>query len=122
MSTFLANENVPIAAVQLARSNGIEVASMGELQPGAVDEVVLARSQAEGRVLVTFDKDFGDLAFRQGRQASAGVILLRPRLRDADYLAQFLLKVLQQNIAWEGHFSIAREGRLRVVPLPDIQP
>ena len=122
MSTFLANENVPIAAVQLARSNGIEVASMGEIQPGAVDEVVLARSQAEGRVLVTFDKDYGDLALRQGRQASAGVILLRPRLHDADYLAQFLLTVLQQNIAWEGHFSIAREGRLRVVPLPDIQP
>jgi predicted nuclease of predicted toxin-antitoxin system len=122
MSTFLANENVPIAAVHLARASGLEMSSIREIQPGAGDDTVLAMSQAEGRVLVTFDRDFGDMAFRHGRQASAGVILLRPRLRDPDYLAQFLLKVLAQNITWEGHFSIAREGQLRVVPLPDIHP
>jgi len=49
--------------------------------------------------LVTFDKDFGEMAFRQGKTATAGVILLRPRLRSPDYLARFTATVLGQAIA-----------------------
>ena len=118
MSKFLANENVPTEAVELARQNGLDLSWVTEIAPGADDEAVLALSLAEGRVLITFDKDFGDLAFYQGKQATCGVVLLRPRVRHPDYVAQFLLAVLTQPIAWEGHFSVAREGRMRVLPLP----
>ena len=38
---------------------------------------MLARARAEGRVLVTFDRDFGALAFRHGVPAPAGIVLLR---------------------------------------------
>jgi hypothetical protein len=76
-------------------------------------------SVAGNRVLVTFDKDFGELAFRKGRNASCGVILLRPRLRSPDFLAQFLVAVLTQPIEWEGHFAVAREGSIRVIRLPE---
>ena len=62
---------------------GFDVESIREIMPGADDDDVLARSIAEQRVLVTFDKDFGDMAFRQGRSATYGVILMRPRLRGA---------------------------------------
>jgi predicted nuclease of predicted toxin-antitoxin system len=117
MSKFLANENVPTEAIDLARQNGIDVTAMREIGPGSDDDKVLALSVNEGRILVTFDKDFGDMVFHQGKQASAGVILLRPRLRDGNYLAQFMLGVLSQPVAWEGCFSVAREGQLRVVPL-----
>lgn len=41
------------------------------------DTQVLACAQAEGRVLVTFDKDFGELAFHSGLPASSGVALFR---------------------------------------------
>ena len=44
------------------------------------DDAVLALSLADSRVLVTFDKDFGEMAFRQGKTATCGVVLLRPRL------------------------------------------
>lgn len=69
-------------------------------------------------MLVTFDKDFGELAFRLGATAAAGVILLRPRLRALDYLIRFARAVLSQGHTWEGHFAVAEEGRLRIVPLP----
>ena len=52
-----------------------------ELSPSADDDAVLSRSLADGRVLVTFDKDFGEIAFRHGKTASCGVVLLHPRLR-----------------------------------------
>jgi len=118
MAAFLANENVPGDAVAAARKAGHDVTWIKEVLPGASDEAVLDRSVAEHRVLVTFDKDFGELAFRRGRAASCGVILMRPRLRSPQYMASFVLEVLAQPVAWAGHFSVAREGKLRVLPLP----
>jgi predicted nuclease of predicted toxin-antitoxin system len=118
MAIFLANENVPVEAVEAAPQAGHDLAWIAELSPGDGDDRVLARSVADNRVLVTFDKDFGEMAFRQGASASSGVILLRPRLRSPDYLARFMVAVLGQSIAWEGHFCVAQEGKLRVVPLP----
>jgi hypothetical protein len=73
---------------------------------------------AEDRVLLTFDKDFGELAFRLGLAATPGVILFRPRLRSPDYLVRFARAVLAQGHAWKGHFAVAEEDRLRLVPLP----
>ncbi len=117
MSKFLANENVPDAAVMLARQSGIDLSWIREIGPGMDDDAVLALSLREGRVLVTFDKDFGEMAFRGGADAICGVVLLRPRLRDPDYLARFLVATLTQQVGWADHFCVAREGRLRVLPL-----
>jgi predicted nuclease of predicted toxin-antitoxin system len=118
MAKFLANENVPAEAVEAARNAGHDLAWVPETHAGADDDTVLALSLSEGQVLVTFDKDFGEMAFRQGKKATCGVVLLRPRLRSPDYLGRFLVAVLGQSIAWEGHFCVAQEGKVRVVPLP----
>lgn len=115
---FLANENAPREAVTAARAAGHDVAWVVELQPGADDETVLELARRENRVLLTFDKDFGELVFRHGRAGSAGVLLLRPRLRSPEVVSAFIVKVLSQPIQWAGHFTVAREGSLRVVPLP----
>jgi predicted nuclease of predicted toxin-antitoxin system len=90
---------------------------MHERAPGADDDKVLEIAQAESRVLATFDKDFGELAFGKGKPATCGVILMRPRLRSPAYLAEFLVAVLSEPIEWTGHFSVAKEGKIRVVPL-----
>jgi predicted nuclease of predicted toxin-antitoxin system len=119
MPRFLADENVPGDAVEAARKAGHDVAWIKELSPSAADDVVLAKSVAESRVLETFDKDFGEMAFRHGKSATCGVVLLRPRLRSPDYLARFMVAVLGQAVTWEGNFSVAQEGKLRVVPLAE---
>jgi predicted nuclease of predicted toxin-antitoxin system len=118
VARFLANENVPALAIERARAAGVELAAVREIAPGSDDEAVVQLSLTEDRVLVTFDKDFGELAFRHGKSASRGVILLRPRLQSPEFLAEFLVKVLSQRIDWEGHFSVAQEGRIRVTPMP----
>jgi len=53
---ILANENFPGPVVRALRERGDDVASVREDQPGATDEVVLARAQSEHRLLVTCDK------------------------------------------------------------------
>jgi len=118
MATFLANENVPGEVVQAARQAGHDLAWITELSAGADDETVLASALAEGRVLLTFDKDFGEMAFQQGKDASCGVILLRPRLSNPDHVVRFTLAVLAQQVQWKGQFAVAQEGKLRVIPLP----
>jgi predicted nuclease of predicted toxin-antitoxin system len=117
MAKFLADENVPAEVVEAARQAGHDLAWIVELWPGADDDAVLATALAQNRVLVTFDKDFVEMAFRQGKTATCGVILLRPRVRSPNYVAQFALSVLAQTVSWEGNFSVAQEGKLRVVPL-----
>jgi predicted nuclease of predicted toxin-antitoxin system len=109
---------VPGEVVEAARQAGHDIAWIGESSPGAADEDVLALALAQGRVLITFDKDFGDMAFPQGKSGACGVVLLRPHVRSPGYLSQFILAVLGQSITWEGNFSVAQEGKLRVIPLP----
>ena len=115
---LLANENVAAVVVRALRADGHEVAWILELSPGSTDEVVLELALIENRVLLTFDKDFGELAFRLGQPATHGVILLRPRLLSPEYLVRFARAVLAQEHSWEGQFTVAEEGRLRIVPLP----
>lgn len=117
MIRLLANENVPSDAVLAARAAGHDVSWVREVARGSDDNAVLALAIAENRILLTFDKDFGEMVFRLGRTASCGIILARPRLRSPQYLAQFLLDVLGLPVTWEGHFAVAQEGRLRLIPL-----
>jgi predicted nuclease of predicted toxin-antitoxin system len=119
MSKFLTAENVTVEVIEAARRSGFDVTWIKEFSPGVDDDAVLALGHAEDRVLITFDKDFGEMAFRQGKTSIPGVILLRPQLRDPDYLARFALAVLSQPVTWEGCFCVAREGRMRVVPMPE---
>src|SRR4051794_31864161 len=110
MVHLLANENVPADVVTALRSDGHDVIWMRDAGPGSPDDIVLSLALAEGRILLTFDKDFGELAFRQGQAATPDVILLRPRLRSPDDLVRLIRAVLAQGHAWEGHFAVAEEG------------
>jgi len=74
---LLANENFPRVAVEALRQHGHDVVWARIDMPGDDDESILPRAQAEDRLILTFDKDFGELAFRFGLPAESGIILLR---------------------------------------------
>ena len=67
---ILADENFPGDAVDALQKRGHDVAWAHSDSPGDSDVAILARAQAEHRILLTFDKDFGELAFRSGLPAS----------------------------------------------------
>ena len=74
---FLADENFPGAAVAALRRAGVAVDWALELAPGAPDEAVLARALTSGAVILTFDKDFGELAWCMKPNGEFGVLLFR---------------------------------------------
>jgi len=70
--TFLADEGVDRQIVERLRLDGHDVFYVAEMAPGITDEIVLSASRNSERVLITADKDFGELLFWQ-QQASTGV-------------------------------------------------
>lgn len=73
---LLADEGVDQQIVKRLRQEGHTVLYVAEMEPGISDDEVLNLANQETAILLTADKDFGELIFRQGR-ISAGVILLR---------------------------------------------
>ena len=74
---FLANENFPGDAVTALEAAGHDIVWVRTAAPGSKDEEILAWAVRESRVVLTFDKDFGELAWRLGLPASSGVMLFR---------------------------------------------
>jgi len=62
---IVADESVDKQIVDGLRSNGHNVLFIAELVPGIDDEAVLLRSRESNAILLTADKDFGELVFRQ---------------------------------------------------------
>ena len=117
---LLANENFPGEAVEALREDGHDVTWVRTEFPGASDRDVLAHAEAENRIVVTFDKDFGELAFGSGLRISCGVILFRITPRSPGFVANLAVKALRTRNDWAGHFSVVEEHRIRMIPLPDL--
>lgn len=73
---FVADESVDKQIVDRLRAAGHSVLFIAEQEPGVNDEIVLARSREQDAVLVTADKDFGELVFRQ-HLVHCGILLIR---------------------------------------------
>jgi hypothetical protein len=122
MMRFLANENIPGDLVQTLRETGHDVAWTAEDMPGSSDRDNLERAQTEQRVLLTFDKDFGELAFRSNLSSFAGVVLFRLRLKPPSSLVPAMAHILESRQDWPGHFTVIEEDRVRMRPLPSSSP
>lgn len=116
---FLANENFPLVSVNLIRSAEYDIASIIEIMPGAKDERVLEMAHHEARIILTFDRDYGELIYKHGLPTPAGVIYFRFIPLTPEESAAYLLRLLaNENIAVEGKFTVARQDTIRQRPLP----
>lgn len=111
---FVADENVDKQIVDVLRSQRHDVIYIAEQEPGINDAEVLARSLDAGAVLITADKDFGEIVFRQ-RRFSAGVLLLRLAGVSPDSKAQRVRVILDKHGgSLAGAFSVLTPGSLRI--------
>ena len=115
---LLANENFPSLAVTALREAGHDVLWARTDMPGAMDDVILQRAQDDSRLVVTFDKDFGELAFGWGLPAACGVILFRLRMQSPEYVRDRVIQTLAERDEWTGHLFVVEEFRIRMRPLP----
>ena len=121
---FLVDESVDASIARRLREDGHATACVWELEPGASDETILARADRNKSVLVTADKDFGELVYRLG-QAHNGVLLVRLAGLPPDKKAAIVSEAVREHgAAMTGAFMVvtATLVRLRVRSVSDSGP
>lgn len=115
---FLADESCAGPVILALRETGHDVVAIAEVAKGATDEQVLERAVNEKRVLITEDRDFGELVYARGR-SSAGVILVRfhSRARHAKP-ATVLEAVRKLGPRLRDAFTVVEPGRVRISGRP----
>ena len=113
---LVADEGVDRPVVERLRRDGHHVVYVAELSPSVADEEVLQRANEGNAVLLTADKDFGELVFRQGLVHS-GVVLLRLAGLANATKAEIVAEVCRTRTAeLIGAFSVISPGQVRIRP------
>ncbi len=119
---FLADESCDFSIVRGLRASGHDVLAVSDVLRGAPDESVIELALAEKRLLLTEDKDFGQLVFAASANAS-GVILIRFPQSSRSALLQVVLDLIRERgDSLHGCFVVVVPGRLRISRLPDWPP
>jgi len=114
---WLADECVDAALVSQLRDAGHDILYVAEVASGATDAEVLRRARNDSRLLLTEDKDFGELLFRL-KLAVPGLVLLR--LRPDQYLrkwARLEAAIRQFGDKLFGRYLVIEDTRFRSRPL-----
>jgi predicted nuclease of predicted toxin-antitoxin system len=113
---LICDEGVDRPIVDRLRQDGLEVLYVAEMSPGLSDDQVLDEANRSAALLVTADKDFGELVYRQGRITS-GVLLRRlAGLSEEEKTALVSAVMREHGTELQGAFSVVSRGRLRVRP------
>lgn len=116
---FLADENCDFGVVRALRAAGHDVLAVAELTPRAKDSTVIRIARDDERVLLTEDKDFGQLVYAGGHRAS-GVLLLRYPAPNRGQLAKDVVKfVKKQSEKITGSFVVMKPGQIRIRKTPE---
>ncbi len=119
---FVADEGVDSQIVDKLRSEGHAVSYVAELDPGISDEAVLEWAISEGALLLTADKDFGELVFRL-RRLSTGVVLLRLQGLVPEKKANAVARLVgEHSHELVQAFSVVTQTGVRIRPLRQVDP
>ena len=110
---FLLDENVPDIFARRLREIGHDVVCIKATAPGIGDAQVWELSNRSGRICVTFDKDFGQIAKSTGVLPRTGVILLRLHKGPLAARAERLVEALGKHDGWNGQFAVVEEESIR---------
>jgi predicted nuclease of predicted toxin-antitoxin system len=111
---FLADESCDFSIVRALRMAGYDVIAVLEIAPRLEDSDVVRLAVREKRVLLTEDKDFGQLVFAHG-QETAGVIFLRFPISARGQISRDVVRLVeQQGDELAGCFITVQPGRIRI--------
>ena len=111
---LLIDESVDRQIVEELRRDGHNVVYVSEMDPGISDDAVLSIANNMGALLVTADKDFGELVFRRG-QINAGVLLIRLAGLSLHGKAELVSAAVRDHCdELLGAFSVLSPGMIRI--------
>jgi predicted nuclease of predicted toxin-antitoxin system len=111
---FLADESCDFAVVRALRAAGHDVRAVVETHRGANDEDVITLALSEQRVLLTEDKDFGQLVHAASGPMGGVVFIRFPATSRAALPATILDLVAQHGQELVGRFAVVQPGRVRL--------
>ncbi len=115
---FLADECCDALVVRTLRELGHDVTYVAELAPGLTDSDMLAQSVSEERILLTEDRDFGELVFR-GQETAYGIVLLRIPPEERQQKRERMTTLVQgYESELPGAMVIVTLNTIRIRPLP----
>jgi predicted nuclease of predicted toxin-antitoxin system len=115
---LLADENIPRPSILQLREQGHDVEAVAEFAAGMHDTDVLAHARDHEQILLTFDRDFGELLYRRAAPAPAGVIYLRFVPASPEEPAQVLQKLFAiEDFQLTGRFTVINREHVRQRPL-----
>lgn len=110
---FLLDENVDVRLRAFLSADGHDVTQIGIDYPASLtDEAVLAQGLTEARIVITNDRDFGELVFRRGLM-HGGVVYLRLRLTLPEHVAQRLRHTLTTYSDRLSEFIVVTDRQVR---------
>ncbi len=115
---ILADANIEAMVVRWLRSLGHDVLWASDLPPSTPDTELVEIANIEGRILVTYDRDFGEIVFYR-KQITHGIVLLRSDASlQADRLAMLQRHWASIEEQVTGHFVVVADRSIRIRPLP----
>ena len=115
---LLADESIDFPIVARLRQEGHNVAYIAELSPSISDEEVLHEANRKNALLLTADKDFGELVFRQKRVHN-GVVLIRLFGMLSEIKAEIVAETIRDREAdLSGAFAVISPGIVRIRRMP----
>lgn len=112
---FVADENIDRQIVEALRDAGHNVIYIADTEPSIPDNVVFDRANESSALLITGDKDFGEIVFREKRLLSNGVVLLRlSGLSAQAKIALILAAVEERESELLNSFTVISPGRIRI--------
>jgi len=111
---FIADEGVDSQIVNKLREHGHDFLYVVEFDAGASDSDILNFANQEDRILMTRDKDFGELVFRL-KKIHSGIILNRLFQLDSDKKAEIVMEVVNKYMEeLLGSYTVIQPGRVRI--------
>jgi predicted nuclease of predicted toxin-antitoxin system len=115
---LLADESCDFAVVRALRAAGYQVAAVAEAARGAEDDAVLDLARRDHRILLTEDKDFGQLVYASARE-TGGVLLIRFPNEARQALPQAVVDTIGKlGEHLRGAFVVVEPGHVRVRRAP----
>jgi predicted nuclease of predicted toxin-antitoxin system len=111
------DENISPVIGDALRRGGHDVVDATVLCPGQSDRHVVRLAQAEARVVVSEDKDFGELAFRDGLFPIGLIRLVLPSMTPTDKANRLLEVLAQASNQIVGMLTVIEPARIRARPL-----
>lgn len=114
LERFLADESVDYLIVTHLRADGYEVEAIVEINPSVSDEEILEIANSLEAILITEDKDFGELTYRL-RKPNQGIILIRLSGMEAEEKAKKVRRVFEIYLGeLRNRFTVISKNKVRI--------